>query len=228
LGLFLFFKKYVKKFYLLNFIYYLYNVTFKQLSKQKQNKTKTIMANLNPIPVAEKDANKVKVVSELEIRNILFAIKGATPATILTHTEARMRKTNNPYYKLVVKRQWHNIFLNANYEKSVNRQRIKEGVEMPFIAQARKNGIKLPDSPIIYNTNTRRYYLSTMVLVSNRAEYLFDNQVIDKSLIENFLQASSSASNQGVDKEVVVRDFKMSSIQEVRVNGMVYIVTHTA
>jgi uncharacterized protein with ATP-grasp and redox domains len=193
--------------------------------KTKKHKTKTIMANLNPTPATEKAPETVRVVTEFELRNILFAIKGATPATVLTHVVPQMRKTGNIYHNRVIKRQWHNVFLNANYEKSVNKQRVKEGNNLPFLSSGRTWGLRLPESPIVYNEKKQMYYLVTRILSSNTAEYLLENQVIDKRLIEEFLQGPSRSNSQGVENEIIVRDFKMSSIQEVRVNGMVYIVS---
>jgi hypothetical protein len=173
----------------------------------------------------------VQQVSLQDLRIMLSGIKGAKPATITAVTEVKMNKgrgeNKNPYHGRVTKRQVSNVFINFSYKNAVNKRLTKEGKEADFVPQERAWGVKVTDTPLVLHKE--QYYLEAGFITKNtpNVEYLLDNEPTDKAVFENFMQAKSSSSRQGLseDNEVVLRTFKLDTIESIKVNGVTYIVT---
>lgn len=160
-----------------------------------------------------------------DLMRVLAQIKGAKPATIVTSTKVDMNKTDNPYYGRITKKSEANIFLNYNYQKAVNARLVKEGKEPNFVASAPTWGQSIPGTPLVLHNGV--LYLTVGYLTNNtpKSEYFCDGEPIDKRDIQNYLKPkSSSASKQGLESvdEVVVRKFKLESINEIRMSGKIY------
>ena len=167
----------------------------------------------------------MKKITVNQLVNLLSAISVETPARIVTETEVKMKKTNNPYFGQVTKRTTSNVLLCFNYENEVNRERAKEGKEFDFEAKARTWGDKLGNSPII--TNNGQLYLSVRFLKSDGSEFKHNNQPIAKTMLTEWLQESkSSASNQGLTdtNEVIVRTYKVVNVKEITIGTETYVI----
>ncbi len=158
------------------------------------------------------------------LAKILLSITGAMPATILVETEVKMNKTNNPYFGEVTKLMEANVFINFNYQNSVNRARVKEGKAADFVAQPRKWGQKVPNTPLILHNGA--YYLEARFLGSNRTKtaVFHKGRLLDPAKISSFVAVKSESKTQDLEKEVVMRDFKLENIKEITLNGIHYIV----
>lgn len=172
------------------------------------------------------EEKEVVLVDKMGLVRELMQVKGAIPATIIATTKENMNKTNNPYHDRVTKRQQSNVIINFSYEKAVNKRLEKEGKEADFVPHQRKWGERLPNTPIVFHNNT--YYLEAGFLTKNtpKVEYFLDGEPSDKAVFETYLKSkeSSSASTQGLENEneVVLRDFKIDSVEEIRMNGKIY------
>jgi len=158
---------------------------------------------------------------------VLMQIKGATPATFLAITEVKMNKTNNPFYERVSKKQKSNVFINFDYAGAVNRKLLKEGKEPEFVAKPRKWGEKLPGTPLIFHKG--EYYLEARFLNNDpKVEYLVDGIVTEKAVLETYLPVKNTESikeHQGLNEEIIIRDFKVQNIREITVGGTHYVRT---
>lgn len=168
-------------------------------------------------------------ITRKELEKKLMAITGATPATIVAETEPKMNKTGNPYFGQVTKLTTANVFINFNYENSVNRARAKEGVEEKFEAHARKWGERIPGTPLIMNKGT--FYLEVRFLSEDKTKsaYLHNGEIIEKSLLEQWMPSKNNASiaaTQGLDEDsiIIMRDYKLDTIKEIRFAGEIFIV----
>ena len=170
-----------------------------------------------------KEITIVKVTRD-QLVKALMAITGPTPATFLAETELDMRKTDNPYHKQIKKRQKSNVFINFNYQNSVNRALAKEGKEAEFEAQPRKWGERVTGTPLVlYNG---KYYLEARFLNNEpKVEYFHNGAPIEKALFESFIPEKKSSGNQGLENEVIIRDFKIENILEIQFGGTKYVVT---
>jgi hypothetical protein len=166
----------------------------------------------------------VKIVNYMDMVRVLMGVKGATPATFIAVTPVKMNKTNNPYFDKVYKTQTSNVFINFDYAASVNRALVKEGKDADFVAQPRKWGEKLPGTPIVFHKN--EYYLEARFLNNEpKVDYTFEGNPIDKAVFESYMPNRSSDSikeHQGLENEVVIRDFKIRNIYQIKVNGVTY------
>ena len=159
-----------------------------------------------------------------QLFDILASIRGAKFATITTLTDVAMRKTNNPYAGLVKKLSSMNVTLNFIYRNSVNAQRAKEGNQEEFVPHERKWGKKIQGTMFVEHKG-EFYVEAKMNGAPQNVVYLLENEVIEKEVISEFLPAkSSNKEHQGVEKEIVLRDFKMASIVGLKVDGQEYVV----
>ena len=134
-------------------------------------------------------------------------------------------KFENPYLNKVHKFYSLNVTSNAHYEAAVRRQQAREGQEVDFLAKPRKWGERIKKSPVVRHNGN--FYFSTHVntLTTDVVYKNIDGKIIDKANIEEFLPAKS-ASRQGLENEVIVRDYKIESIVQMRMKGCTYIVKH--
>jgi hypothetical protein len=165
----------------------------------------------------------VKVTRE-QLVKALMAITGPTPATFLAETDVNMNKTANPYHGQIKKVQKSNVFINFKYENSVNKALAKEGKEADFEAQPRKWGVRVAGTPLILFKD--KYYLEARFLNNEpKVEYFHEGKIIEKALFEQFIPEKKSSGNQGLENEVIIRDFKIEGIKEIQFGGIKYVVT---
>ena len=163
-------------------------------------------------------------ISRNELRNVLLNQASATPVTVTAMTDARAKKTNNPFGR-IFKMSRVNGFTGFSYENSVNRQREREGKDKNFEAQNRSWGEKVNNCLV---EKDGEWYISLKVeKVLDKPKYLYyDNQkgltFLSKDKIENLLPKSHGAEKQGLDKEVIYRNYKLESIVSIAINGQLY------
>jgi hypothetical protein len=154
----------------------------------------------------------------------LMSIKGATPATFEAVTLVKMNKTSNPYHDRVTKRQKSNVFINFNYANAVNKQLLKEGKDADFVSKPRVWGVHVPGTPLILHKN--EYYLEARFLNNEpKTEYMLDGAVEDKAVFETFLPAKKEVKSQGTEKEIIIRDFKITGMRSITFGGKTYVRT---
>lgn len=173
---------------------------------------------------------EIKLVSLQELTDILKEVNRPMPATFVAITEVKMvqkhRETKEPneYYGRVNKKQKSNVFIKFDYANSVNKARLNEGKEADFVPQQRKWGVHVPNSPLIEHNG--EFYLEARFLNNEpKVEYILDNkEEITKDKIEDFLPPvkESTSTTQDLDKEIIMRDFKLKSIHEITFNGVTY------
>lgn len=175
-------------------------------------------------------SKETKFVTLTELVDVLKGVNRPMPATFVATTEVKMvqkdRETKEPnvYYGRVIKKQKSNVFIKFDYQNSVNKARVNEGKEADFVAQPRKWGVHVPNSPLIEHKG--EYYLEARFLGSEpQVDYLLDGKdEISKDKLEAFLPLEKEGSGlQDLEKEIVMRDFKVNGIREITFNGIRYI-----
>lgn len=148
---------------------------------------------------------------------------GTTIATIETVTDARLKKTGNPF-KNVRKFARLSVIFGFDYEKSVNNQRAREGNEEVFSSGPRRWGsVEQRDNgsrtPIVEKDG--EYYLSCKVQNTITVEYRDEEgTIIPEEQLADFLPKNSSNQNQGLEKPVEIRTFKVTNIRSIRAFGI--------
>jgi hypothetical protein len=160
---------------------------------------------------------RAALVSILEIK-----ASHATFVALRTRTDARLRKTGNPYPN-VRKLSRTQVVIGHKYENSVNNQRKREGSEPTFEAMPRKWGERKAGTPFVEH-NGKLYLECGMLRVLDEPQYIAESgDELPREAIEPFLPTKgSNAEHQGVEKEVILRDYAIESITEITIDGERY------
>jgi len=165
-----------------------------------------------------------------DLRTVLESLPNEpADVTITSRTEPAMRKTNNPYIGRVFKLSIVSGTINWHYASEVNRQRNREGgftlvdgavvaSEVDnFEARPRKWGTRLKDSPFVEHKGN--FYLEMKVRESQGHEYRdeYGDKIPDEKMekIRSFFPKKSESSRQGVNGEIILRDYRFDRITAI-------------
>lgn len=172
----------------------------------------------------------VKTLNVAGLQILLARVNGAKPLTISAFVDARCRKTGNPF-KEVRKLSKVNGMTGANFEASVNRQQVREGAtEGTFQAGERKWGERVSSALV---EKEGKWYLAIQPRSTAKPLYFakkadgepFVN--VAKSVVEPFLPVvKPQAESQGVEKEVIYRNYSLENIASITMDGETYRVRH--
>ena len=160
------------------------------------------------------------------IVDLLSSIKGARVVTITTKTEPALT-AGNPFDKdNLFKISRVNGMVNWNYANSVNRQLGREGQPATFAAEPRKWGTRLQGLPFVVHTKDGGLRLYLEMKVERSLDYHYEDangNPIDKDMVNPWLKPKGK-SRQNVEKEVMLRDYRMDHIIAIATGGTVYII----
>lgn len=163
----------------------------------------------------------MKALTTTALVEVLATVKGATFATLITETDARLKKTGNPFGP-VRKVSRVNVCLGFQYESAVNRQRTREGTVADFEAAPRQWGTRLPGSMLVEHKG--KLYLETKVERSLGCVYLdASGKELTAEQVAPFLPARSESTRQETEKEILVRDYALESLRSVSFGGEQYV-----
>jgi|GEM_PF-1814514 len=171
---------------------------------------------------------KQMAISKKELSKILLSIKGASYITFKAHTDARAKKTGNPF-GTIWKTYTVNGLVNFQYDEAVVRRLTKEGKEESEFQRGESWHELVKDSrdrltPFASHKETGEIYLRFWLL-NKSPETIYeqeDGTVLTFDEVKPFLPKPSSYKNQGLDKPVQIQTYKMASIVTFNVNDMVY------
>lgn len=159
-------------------------------------------------------------VTEFERR--LHAISTCQPVGLTTVAPPTMRKRKNPFADLIVKVTEVNGFINWTYGKTVNRQRKREGRKEDFKARQRQWGIRIKHSPLVSHVpadgETRMYLEMKVERRKWRFIHTADLIEIPEADLKPWLPPIRK-SRQDVDRDVILRDYRLDHIAEIRIGG---------
>lgn len=167
-----------------------------------------------------------------ELSLILQRIDGsrATFANFVIETDAKLKKTGNPYNgESVRKVSKYNVQLNFNYTNAVNNQLEREGKEANFEAQENWHTKKYDSFngcvAMKMEGNQRQEYLFFRKLDVQRIGFMMNDKVAtpeQSEIIKVFLPAKSAPKNQGTDKPIEVQTVKLQNIKLLSLEGEFY------
>lgn len=133
---------------------------------------------------------------------------------------------SNPQQGRVQKRTTGSVVMAFTHEKTnaydamVKRRLEAEGKDPnSFQIQPRAWGERVPGFPLVEHKGN--FYLEVIFLHAGKSEYLLDGNVVDKSQIQG-LKEATPGNQGGLENKVFIRDFKVSSITEIRADGTSY------
>lgn len=178
---------------------------------------------------AGKSTTKVTL-SELSL--ILQRIDGsrATFANFVIETDAKLKKTGNPYKDENVRKvSKYNVQLNFNYTNAVNNQLEREGKEANFEAQENWHTKKYDSFngcvAMKMEGNQRQEYLFFRKMDVQRIGFMMNDKVATPEQVETikvFLPSKSAPKNQGTDKPIEVQTVKLQNIKLLSLEGEFY------
>ena len=154
--------------------------------------------------------------------NRLKSVEDCTFISLRAIVKPTMRKEGNPFFGRVMKIVTAAGTINARYSRMVNRQRVREKLPADFKAHERSWGEKFKGCPIVEHTNPAgltTYYLDFKV--QSRSDQYRDietGRVVTKDQLEPWLRPPQKT-RQGVVKRIVMRDFRIDRIIEIRIKG---------
>lgn len=151
--------------------------------------------------------------------------RGTFGISLITLTEPKMRKTNNPYFGRIHKATYMtNVALGYDYENSVNNRLDKKGIESNFQAEKPK-GKSWDEYPYILQADkdTSIKYLRCTMRQNTKAKSVFilDGKIVTDASVEaeikTFIQTSSTSKKQAEiglydTEQVIVRDYKLDGV----------------
>ncbi len=171
---------------------------------------------------------KTLTISVSQMADLLKQIKGARPLTISALTDTRARKTGNPYAE-VLKLTHINGFVGVDYAASVERQQTKDGQPVGFEAKRHAWGDKVCSALRQHRTNGKLYLTMQPRKVLDKQVFFGRNPSsgalvqVPKARIASFLpEKRSAAPSQGVEHEVITRDYSLDNITAITLDGQAY------
>jgi hypothetical protein len=140
--------------------------------------------------------------------------KSASFCTLKARTVPDMPKRGNPYYGKIWKVSTVNGIINWRYENAVNNQRVREKKEADFEALPRTWGTRLEGQPFVEHNG--KLYLE--LKVQSCVEYYYetlDGLRLDATHVHSFMKKKESSGRQGLEKEVILRDYACDNIREL-------------
>ncbi len=152
----------------------------------------------------------------------------ASFVTFRSRTTPRMRKTDNSYWD-ADSGEWNirkisvvNGIINFIYANSVENQREREGLDLEeFKPQPRQWGNRILNTPLVRHKG--RYYLEVKVENVVETTYVNSNDdEVEREEIDEFLYSSSQPSTQKTEKEIVLRDYKIENLEQIKMYGDIF------
>lgn len=184
----------------------------------------------------------IATMTRAELIETMHHLRGARIVTLHTEVEPAIKKPKTSWMAgRILKRSKINCVINFHYSNAVNKQREREAaplMEHPLVlagvatieveyfeALPRKWGTRIDGTPLI--THKGEWYLETKVERVYDTEYLLDNKPVDKSEISEYLvERGGESARQGVEKQIILRDYKVSSLRAITMGGKIILITN--
>jgi len=161
------------------------------------------------------------------IYDTFIGIIGAKIMNIEILTDARLKKTNNPFAMPVMKFNNINGMVNFHYDNNVKAQLEREGKSIESFNQGESwHEAVLDDegrlTPFCKHKRTGEYYLRFRRLTTIGEPFYVDNQgnTLTKEQIQDFIPVKNSYGNQGTEKKIEIMVIKFENILSVTIDSV--------
>ena len=160
--------------------------------------------------------------STQSIIDLLINFNGHSFIGLTTLTDARAKKTNNPYGKILKKTK---LLANIgfHYKNSLNNQAKREGKEIDFDIKPRRWGVRMENTPLV--KHKEKYYLEYKAENVQSVEYYTEQgEELTKEQVQEFLPKKSTSSTQReLTKKIILRDVAIENILSLRISKKVFL-----
>jgi hypothetical protein len=149
---------------------------------------------------------------------MIQAEKACRFIVIRTLTEAQASKAKGA--TIVLKSSVIAGLINWHYDNAVNNQLEREGKETTFVPQPRRWGVHYQGHLSLIE-NKGAFYLQVKVeRTLRKSMYYIDGARVSKESVAHLLRVSKAPATQDtLEKKIVLRDYAISNMREVRFNG---------
>lgn len=160
-----------------------------------------------------------------QVYNLLSPLRGATILSFTARTDARLRKTGNPFGK-VYKLSRINALVNFHYDQGVLRRLEKEGKSPDDFKRGESwhepvlDGDRL--TPFCRHKTTGELYLRVMFLRRlGEATYITENGsvLVEKDIAQWKTDKKEAYVNQGLNDPLRFVTYKLDGIEEITLDG---------
>lgn len=178
----------------------------------------------------------MKTLTMNQLSQMIKDVKGATFCAFEYSAPVEMKKTGNPHKdSILTKTQTVSGNIGQRYDNAIQKAVENEGKEalvengtMDVSVKQHKWG-EHDGKNIIFNPKTGVESLQ-LTLTGNQGSgdihYFLDGIEIDKSDVAEWLPSKKPYKKDGLDTEIIVRDFRLDRISKVRLLGEEYELTH--
>jgi hypothetical protein len=173
--------------------------------------------------MATQTINRAKAI----IYDTFMSLVGAKIITIEILTDAKLKKTNNPFAMPVMKFNKLNGMVNFHYDRNVLAQLEREGKSPEDFKQGESwHEAVLDDNgrltPFCKHKNTGELYLRFRRLATIGEPFFIDNngKNLTKEEVEPFIPVKKSYGNQGTDKAIEIMTIKFENVVSVVIDGV--------
>ena len=159
------------------------------------------------------------------IYDTFIEIIGAKIMSIKILTDARLKKTNNPFALPVMKFNHINGMVNFHYDKNVKAQLEREGKTIESFKQGESwHEAVLDDegrlTPFCKHKKTGEYYLRFRRLATIGEPFYVDNRgnTLTEEQVQDFIPVKNSYENQGTEKKIEIMIIKLENILSVTID----------
>ena len=160
-------------------------------------------------------------VTKEQVVETIKSVKTSTMITIEAETEIKVPKSNP--YNGATKRNTINGQIGFYYGNAVNNELGREDKAMDFRPQVAKWQKPTDSRNLVTNADGTKLYVYIRVLSSGTPTYYMDGSEVDRDIIAPYLPEHRTPHTQeNLDKEVVVRNFSLDNIYNIKMLGNEY------
>jgi hypothetical protein len=172
----------------------------------------------------------VTTISRKTLVEKLLGLRGATFVTITTTTDARAKKTNNPY-GTIYKTTTNNCQVNFHYDNAVLNRLAKEGKDASEFERGeswhtpyKPHGFLTPLATKKGEQEPNYLRVRHLTTTGNTVYTTQDGTEVEYPNIQRFLPKPSEYKNQGTDEPVRFLTYSLESVKIIKMDGETYLV----
>ena len=164
-------------------------------------------------------------ISQRKLERLLFKTQSCEFIGFTAITVPDMKKAKNPHWDRTIKIARVNGVINWRYSKSVNAQLVREGKPDAFKAFPRVWGQRIQNTPLVVNITDDGATNLYMEVKRERIDAGYFDTITSERVPESELKKwlkPDQDSRQGTDKEIILRDYRLDHIVELRMQREEY------
>lgn len=166
----------------------------------------------------------MQIITKAEAIGLFKSVKSCSAISLTAETPCDMNKRGNPFYG-TTKLNWVAGLIGFSYPNSVNNQLGREDKEMDFEAQKPIWAVATDSRNLVTNKDGSELYVYIKVQSAGKPIYKLNGDVVEAEKVKPYLKEHTKPHTQdGLDKEIVVRMFKLSNILAFRMLGEEYVI----